>query len=199
MSRSVSSRKVNAALRALVWPELRERGFNERTQRTAWSDRADCVAVVNFQSFNSHLAERIGATTFSFGVNLGVRALSSTRWRDQLKVKNGRLRPHEYECDVRRALWKTIDQPELARRHIWYVRADGNNVTAAVEDARAVLLSTGMSWLEEFSNPERLLAFAENEPEEWDSGTPVGSWGLGVIGSPFRQSLVNDLRRSLQQ
>jgi len=200
MSDSVSSREVNRALRGLVWPELRERGFVERTQRTAWSDRPDCVAVVNFGSFNSYNAEVMGVTTFSFALSLGIRALCSSRYRSHIKVKNGKLRPQEYECDVRRALWKTIEQPESARRDIWYVRANGSNLEAVVEDARSVLLTTGIAWFDEFSDPKRLLQFAESEPEEWDAsaGLFAGTWGLGRVGAPIRLDLIEDLRQALR-
>jgi len=199
-SGSISSREVNAALRSLVWPVLREWGFSERTQRTAWSYREGCIAVVNFQSFNSYLAEGLGATTFSFAVNLGVHVLCSTKWLDyQVKVKDGKLRPVEWACDVRRHLEKTISQEELERRDVWYVRPDGSNVTETVDDARSVLLTTGVAWLDEFSDLERILAFVENEPEEWDAREQrFGTWGPGRLGSPNRLRLADDLRRARQ-
>ena len=200
MADSISSREVNAELRAHVWPELRERGFAERTQRTAWRDHEHSVAVVNFQSFNSYLAEMLNTTTFSFAVNLGVRARASSDYRGQeIKIKNGRLRPGEHQCNIRLALQRTIDQPGLERRDIWYVRPDGSNLSEAVEDARSVLMTTGVDWLDEFSSPERMLQFAENEPEGWGSGKKlhVGTFGLGNMGSPARLRLIDDLRQAL--
>jgi hypothetical protein len=154
---------------------------------------------VNFQSFNSYLGEILKTTTFSFAVNLGVRAHASSDFRGQeIKMKNGKLRPGEHQCNIRRVLQRTIHQPELARRDIWYVRPDGSNLTEAVEDARSVLLTTGMDWLDEFSSPERMLQFAENEPEEWDSAGKllVGTFGLGTVGSPARLRLIDDLRQT---
>jgi hypothetical protein len=200
MSSSISSREVNAALRAHVWPALRERGFTTRTQRAAWSYRTHSIAVVNFQSFNSYVAESMDVTTFSFSVNLGIRALCSSDEQAHLPVKDGKLRPQESQCDVRRVLWKTIDQPESSRPDVWFLRPDGSNLLAAVEDARSVLLTAGMDWLDEFSNPERLLRFAENEPEEWDAGGTllVGTWGPGQVGSPARRQLIDDLKDALK-
>jgi len=198
---SISSREVNAELRSLVWPELCERGFIERTQRTAWRDHPHSVAVVNFQSFNSYLAQMLDATTFSFAVNLGVRARASSAHREEIKVKNGKLRPGEHQCNVRLVLQRSLDQPELARRDIWYVRPNGSNLTEAVEDARSVLMTIGMAWLDEFSNPERMLQFAENEPDGWGPGKKlqVGTFGLGNMGSPARLRLIDDLRRTVPQ
>ncbi len=199
MAPSISSRDVNAALRTLVWPVLRERGFSERTQRTAWSYRTHCIAVVTFGSFNAYVAESMDVTTFSFQVRLGIRALSSSRDKAHIPVKDGKMRPQESDCDARRSLWKTIQQRESARPDVWFVRPDGSNLLATVEDARSALLATGMEWLDEFSHPQRLLSFAENEPEEWDAnGTVlVGTWGLGQVGSPVRRDLIDDLRAAL--
>ena len=190
--RSISSRDVNRALRQLVWPSLRERGFTERTERYAWRYRPDCVAVVNVQSFNSYVAAEVGSTTFSFAVNLGIHPLCSTDFSGRVEVKNGKLRPREYQCDFRRPLQKTVDQPELARPEVWFIRPDGSNLTGAVEDARSVLLTIGMEWFEEFSSLQRMLSFAEREEE-----TDTGTWGMGAPGSPHRLRLIEDLKRGL--
>jgi hypothetical protein len=198
MAERISSREVNAELRALVWPPLRELGFTDRTQRVAWKDYPDTVAVVDFWSFNSYTAATIGVTTFSFQLNLGIRVRCSSNGAEFLKVRDGKLRPREPECDVRRVLWKTIQQPETELPHIWYVREDGSNVREVVEDARLVLLTDGIMWIDEFSELRRIVAFAENEPEEWDAkGTTItGTWGLGRLGCPVRANLIADIRQA---
>lgn len=198
MAGSISSREVNAELRALVWPALREVGFADRTQRVGWKDYPDTVAVVDFSSFNSYTAETIGVTTFSFQLNLGIRVRCSTNGAKYVGVREGKLRPKEPQCDVRRVLWKTIRQPETERPYVWYVRDDGSNLRQVVEDARLVLLTDGMMWFDEFSELERIVAFAENEPEEWDAkGTTItGTWGLGRPGSPVRSALLADIRHA---
>jgi hypothetical protein len=157
--------------------------------------------MVDFWSFNAYTAATMNVTTFSFQVNLGVRALCSSIERSYIRVKNGALRPREAECDVRRVLWKTIDQGECALPYVWYVREDGSNIAEAVEDALAVLLTTGMDWIDEFTDLARILRFAETEPEEWDAKgtTLVGTWGLGRLGSPHRQQLIRDIRAVLPQ
>jgi|SRR5918994_2997156 hypothetical protein len=192
---AISSREVNAALRQHVWPELRQQGFTSRTQRTAWRHGSDVVAVVNFGSFNSYIAESIGVTPFSFSVRLGIRARASRRDREFIQVKDGDLRPREEECDVRRVLWKRLVQPESEWPDVWYVRRDGSNLREVVEDARAVLLGEGLRWIDEFSDLRRLLAFARSEPEEWnEAGTLLtGTWGPGQVGSPMRRDLIADL------
>lgn len=198
MAGEVSSREVNAELRASVWPALRELGFTDRTQRAAWKDYPDTVAVVDFWSFNAYTASTMGVTTFSFQLNLGIRARCSSNGASFVKVKDGKLRPREPECDVRRVLWKTILQPETALPQIWYVREDGSNIREVVEDARLVLLTDGMTWIDEFSELERIVAFAENEPEQWDAkgSTITGTWGLGRLGCPVRVNLIADISQA---
>jgi hypothetical protein len=194
----ISSREVNAELRAVVWPPLRELGFADRTQRVAWKDYPHTVAVVDFWSFNAYTASTLGVTTFSFQLNLGIRVRCSSNGAAFVKVKDGKLRPKEAECDVRRVLWKSIQQPETDLPYLWYVREDGSNLREVIEDARYVLLTAGMMWVDEFSDPSRILAFAETEPEEWDAkGTTItGTWGLGRLGCPARARLISDIREA---
>src|SRR4051812_14402367 len=142
----------------------------------------------------------MGATTFSFAVNLGVFALLGDSPEVRGWPVQNEQRPQEYQCDVRRVLWKSLDQPELKRRDVWHVRPDGTNVDEAVEDARSVLLTTGMAWLAEFSDLSRILRFYEAEEEEWDppdAGVLVGPFGPGRLGSPQRRRVSVALRRRL--
>jgi hypothetical protein len=82
-------------------------------------------------------------------------------------------------CDVRRVLWKTIPQAETEKPYVWFVREDGSNLSEVVDDARAVLLTTGMAWINEFSDLARIL-------------------GLGRLGCPSRIDLIADLRAALR-
>jgi hypothetical protein len=109
----VDARVVTRRIRELVWPTLRADGFEDFTGRTAWRDVGDDVDVVNFQSFGASIADTLGCTTFSFGVNLGVW-LSEDLVPEGLSVKrgaNGRLRPQGYQCAHRRELEKSLEQP----------------------------------------------------------------------------------------
>lgn len=101
---------------------------------------------------------------------------------------------------MRRVLWKTIAQDETEKPLIWFVRPDGSNLSEIVDDARSVLLTTGMAWIDEFSDLSRILSYAENEPEEWDAKgtTMTGTWGLGRLGCPRRMELIADIRAALR-
>ena len=104
---------VTREIRRVVWPALREEGFEAFTGRSAWRYVGEAVDIVNFQSFSASLADGLGCTTFSFGVNLGVW-LPPDAW-EELEPKRdakGRLRPEEYQCEPhRRQLKKSLAQP----------------------------------------------------------------------------------------
>jgi hypothetical protein len=71
-AREADNRAVTRAIGRIVWPELREVGFDSFTGRNAWRYVDEDVDVGNFQSFGGMLADSVGCTSFSFQVNLGV-------------------------------------------------------------------------------------------------------------------------------
>lgn len=182
MAAGISSREVNRAIRAVVWPALEQHGFARRTARTAWRDRPDQVDVVNFQSFNAYNAGVLGVTTFSFAVNLGVfprcRATGTTARRD------GELRPAESECDFRHRLRRGVPQGH-EHSDVWAVDADGGNLALVVEDVRDRLLGTGLAWFGQLDGLEAMHAHAREAPEDMSA-----TWGMGNLGSPHRRELV---------
>jgi len=108
----MDNRKVTRAIGRVVWPALREVGFDSFTGRSAWRYAGKDVDVVNLQSFGGMLADSVGCTSFSFQVNLGVwrpgDAFGPPRELDQ----RGRPRPQEYECEPHRlVLKKSLSQP----------------------------------------------------------------------------------------
>jgi hypothetical protein len=107
----VDSRDVTREIRRLVWPALREAGFDSFTGRTAWRSLDPAVDVVNFQSFSASLADAVGCTPFSFSLNLGVWVAGDTEARALKPDKRGRPRPAEWECTKRTRLAKSVQQP----------------------------------------------------------------------------------------
>jgi hypothetical protein len=59
----LDSKQVTKEIRRLAWSALREAGFDRHLGRSAYRDWASGVDVVNFQSFNSYLADGAGCTT----------------------------------------------------------------------------------------------------------------------------------------
>jgi hypothetical protein len=169
---------VTREIRRIVWPALREEGFDSFTGRTAWRYAGNAVDVVNFQSFSASLADAVGCTPYSFSLNLGVwrpGGLTPTLKPDTA----GRPRPREWECDQRTRLTKSVSQPwfdpfsraDVSRwprglrlhreglkrvirrdRHdrddTWYVLPDGTNLVEVVDDALRAIRERGLPWLE---------------------------------------------------
>jgi hypothetical protein len=184
--RGVDSREVNKEIRQQIWSDHKERGFTTRTARTAWRHRDDSVDVVNFQSFNAYNAGALGCTTFSFSVNLGVwlRYIPAYSYSGEVKRKDGKPLPQEYECHLRRSLRKGVAQPEVTREEIWFVREDGSNLSEVVSDA-AGTLDAASDWFERFHDPEEVLRTLREDDEMMEC-----AWGFGGIGSPVRHYLT---------
>jgi hypothetical protein len=68
----MDAKVVSGELRYVVRPLLKDLGFTKFTGRNAWRFTECATSVVNFQSFSAYVAEGVGCTTFSFGLNLGV-------------------------------------------------------------------------------------------------------------------------------
>jgi len=186
----VDSKAVNRQLRQTVRPVLKAAGFDVFTERTAWRYWSLGIDVVNFQSFNSYLAEAVGSTTFSFAVNLGMYFIyiPYSLGEERIKRRGDRLLPQEYECMLRRPLHKSIWQPALPRPNVWLVEPDGSNLVAVVNDAEKVLKSEGLPWFEQYRDPTRLLQVLLEVPEAvLDDGTH----GFGANPSPIRSYLTS--------
>ncbi len=182
MAGGISSEDVDHALRNVVWPALRDRGFADHTARTAWRDKPAQVDVVNFQSFNTYNAGVLGITTFSFAVNLGTFA--RCRATEQIAQTDGELRPAEYECDFRLRLMRGFPQ-DHDNPDTWAVDESGNNLQALVEDARQQILSEGLDWFAGLDGLDAMLTHAREAPEDMSA-----TWGMGNLGSPHRRGLV---------
>src|SRR5690606_38530490 len=123
-------------------------------------------------------------TTYSFALNLGC-AFTRLPRRTPFRMRNGLPRPAEYECDLRRGLRKSIEQPELPRTDVWYIDDRGVYLMPCVIDAKHVLVDEGLPWFERFSDRSELLRTLVEDPEEMD-----GTWGFGNNPSPVRSYLI---------
>jgi hypothetical protein len=108
----VDARAVTGAIRRIVWPRLRDAGFEAFTGRSAWRYVGDDVDLVNVQSFGGTLSDAVGCTSFSFAVNVGVWRPADAASVPARHDARGRPRPHDYECvPHRRKLHKSLSQP----------------------------------------------------------------------------------------
>lgn len=181
----IDSKDVNRALRETVWPALKSEGFRRRTTRTAWRDRPDQVDVINFWSLGAYNAGVYGVTSCSFQLELATHP--RVRTRDYTPSKDGSLRPSAAECDFRRLMCRTFDQPETDRPEVWYLRPDGSNLGAVLEVARDLLITEGLRWFSELQGVDRLLLIARSDRRDDPRGEV---WGMGNPGSPHRRELM---------
>ncbi len=156
---------VNKEIKSLIRPLLQDAGFSQFTARTAWRYSPGKIDVLNFQSFNSYLADRLDCTTYSFSIRLGCSFDAIPRYT-RVKQKNGYLRPEEYECHIRFTPQKSIKQANLKRKDVWYVDPTGTNLAIVVGDARKAILETGLSWFTRFQDQREVLRTLLEDSEE---------------------------------
>lgn len=176
----MDSSVVNKEIKSIIRPMLQEAGFSQFSTRTAWRYGDKKIDVLNFQSFNSYLANSVGCTTYSFCLRLGCSFEAIPRG-ERIKQREGYLRPEEYECHFRSTLLKTIRQSNLKRRDIWYVDPSGENVGEVIDDARKAIQEHGMPWFRRFSHLQEVLRTLLE-----DSESNEGTWGFGTKQSPDR-------------
>jgi len=192
----VDSRTVNRAIRGTIRPLLKEAGFSRFTTRNAWRYTASRVEVLNFQSFNSYLAESLGCTTYSFSVNLGSFLLDIPPGCGfvRVKKKDGHLLPQEYECHLRGQLTRSFPQPELERRDIWFIDPKGQYLEKAIHDVRMAIARDAFPWYEELRDSLRVLQILLLEPERMDH-----LYGFGQNPSPRRSYLTGYMALTLKR
>jgi hypothetical protein len=188
---------VSQLIRKTVWPRLRDQEFSKFSSRDAWRfGQAFCV--VNFQSFNSYLANGLGCTTFSFAVNLGLNygfmPLGMTTRMPSIEKP-----PRESECIFRKPLLRRLNQPGNKHPQIWKVDPSGDNAAECVSDALNVLLDEAMQWFELVGDLSKAVQIVEHEDEEFRKSGPLGTWGFGRPGSPLRQQTLGHLRTELDR
>lgn len=191
----MDSKIVNKVIKQNIWSLLKEHGFSNFTSRSAWRYCSDRIEIINFQSFNSFLAEVVGCTTYSFAVNLGIYY---TNIPDQypnsaIKKKDGYLLPKECRCHLRKVLHKSLSQSELARNDIWYINHTGDNLELAMNDAKQMLNTDGLKWFEKYSNMEMVLETILNEEET------NGTHGFGRKNSPIRNYIGGYIALALEK
>lgn len=188
----MNSRSVNKAINKRINPLLQSCGFVSSTVRNYRRYKEDRVEVINFQSFNSYLAERVHCTTFSFSINLGIYFLCVPH--EHLKFKDGKPLPEECDCNFRKTIQKNIKQNELRRRDIFYIASDGSNLEAVMDDAFSSIQNIGITWFAQFNDMNTVLRVLINSSEDMQD-----TWGFGNNPSPMRSYLTGFVANSLCQ
>lgn len=186
----MDSKVVNKQMRIEIRPLLREAGFSKFTGRSAWRYSGPRIDVVNFQSFNAYNAGVLGCTTYSFAVNLScyLTYLPSEHGEDQIKVKDGQLRPEEYECPFRHRLRRRFPQPEMDPRYtdIWYIDPEGRYLDKALHDVRMILASEGFAWFDEFADRAAVFEMLKTMVSEHPS--PINHYLTGYAAMAVNEA-----------
>lgn len=192
----MDSRVVNKSIKNHIWSFLKEQGFSKFTSRNAWRFNQDTIEIVNFQSFNSYLAELLGCTIYSFAVNLGIyfTFIPEQFPNNPIKKKDGLLLPDECECHFRKVLPKSLLQPELVRKNIWYINETGDDIDVAMVDVKHMLISDGLKWFEKYSQVDAVLETLLNEEEDLND-----THGFGRKNSPIRNYTAGYIAYYLQK
>lgn len=151
---AMDGKVVGRALREQVRPVLRAAGFSQFTDRKAWRESEHTIDHVTFRSLNAYNAGVLGCPSYSVTVEVGV----FYRCFDPALT-----RPQDYDCTFRAILGKTIRQPFFAtewgpsadRPEILYVKEDGANLGDVVREAKVILETQGLPFLDHFNQPER--------------------------------------------
>jgi len=187
----MNSSNVNKEIRVGIRPVLKELGFSEFTLRTAWRYSSEKIDVLNFQSFSTYLAEKVGCTTFSFCVRLGC-SFKAIPQSFMVKQRDGQLRPAEYQCHFRLPLQKSINQPTLRRADVWYVEPLGGNLGEVIADTKRAIIEVGIPWFDRFQNSNEVLRTLLEESEGKD-----GFSGFGAENSPIRNFMTGFIALSV--
>ncbi len=183
----MNSTAVNRRIRALVWPILRDHGFEAFTARSAWRQHDAGIGVVNFQSFNRYHADVIGCSTYSFAVNLGV-FVAGVPSDHPLPTRGGMPCPEEYACHIRRRLHSSL--PTLpSYPDVWLMGEDDAESEATVQAATLVLVETALPWFEAFRDRRAVLEMLRDERSPPDELTNLA----GNTDSPTRHIVAGYL------
>lgn len=183
---------VSRELRSVVWPLLKDAGFTVVRGRTAWRLLDDQTELVDFQSFDSHLAEGVGCTTYSFSVRLGLHLPDDTA----SPTLAGDALPKEYEATFPFTALKRLRQPwfhpwgdarTTDRRDVWFVREDGSNLDEVVADARDVIATSGLRQLAAYRDPRYAYCALFDYARRWPPraiDVDIEVFPCGAYGSP---------------
>jgi hypothetical protein len=185
----MDSKVVAKQIKQEIWPLLRREGFAKFSPKTAWRHTPDQIHVVNYQSFNSYLAEGVGCTTFSFALNLGIYFRAIPFGYPAGSGPDPSIKPQEYHCHFRHRLLKSIEQPILPRPDTWYVEPDGSNLLQCLEDSRTAIVREGLPWFDRFKPLAavlKLLVEQEQLPEVY-----------AARASPARKRMIGYIARKI--
>jgi hypothetical protein len=161
---AISSADVNRVFRRVLYPALREAGFTKFKGRCAWRYGEDWLWALQIREVGNHFGSVTGFPPMSLCGELGIffpDFPSPDPSRPDSKPprdSDGLDMPKPPQCQVRYPLQVQLDQsPDRAalltqserdRDDVWYVRPDGSNIEAVIEDVRRSVIEWGIPLLQ---------------------------------------------------
>ena len=176
MDSNIVSKEINFYIK----PFLKKNGIDKWTNRVFGKSFEDRINIIEFQSFNAYNAAILGCTSFSLSIKLSC-FLKYIPTETEIKYKNSEPRPREEQGHFRAHITKSIYQPELIRKDIWYINNEGSNLKDIMIDCCQQLEKSGIDWFNQFDSKEKVFNILNNETEDMEH-----LWGFGNFDSPIR-------------
>jgi len=156
-----TSSQIDKALRKILFPALKVNGFSKVKIRNSWRYNEECIWVFNLRV--SHPSYTPLTSIYCF-LGIYYTFLAEPNFLPKID-KDGRIIPEEWRGHVRNILvLENLDQTfatkmlhypsEGKRKDAWFIKPDGSNIEAAIEDIKSAFLNQGMKWFNDFTNLE---------------------------------------------
>jgi hypothetical protein len=187
----VDSKGVSAAIKADIWPRLRDAGFSRFADRKAWRYQPTVIQVVDLPALGSHQGSRVSVTPWSFSATVGVyyTAVHHVPWVHEPVPEQ----PAGPTCQARRALRKEIFQWKCWRPDVWYVDRRGANLPRVMAALRSAFGRQALPWLEDMSTPSQAISAFERKEEAFARGGIAAELLGGALDSLARAEVVSAL------
>ena len=161
----IGSAEVNRALRKILHPALRCAGFTKFKGRCAWHYEDEYIWALQIRAVGNYFSLVTDYPPMSLCGELCIFFPDFPSTDPGLPDskppidKDGLYIPKPQHCHIRYSLEVGLDQqadrevihskPERDRDDVWYVRKDGSNINAVVEDIRRSVVEWGIQMLQQ--------------------------------------------------
>jgi hypothetical protein len=169
-------------------PRFADLGLDRVSDDVVWSPSPGLIRIVQISFLDSHHASYFGSSTASFSIEFGGLYGPVNLFEAQRDF------PRVHYCQVRGKLHRDFRQDapkkdlppaEHRRSDIWWVRASGEDLNAAIEGAGRVITSNLGLWLGRLSDHAYVCRYLF-----WKDENERGLFGFGGRGSPSRIQLL---------
>jgi len=155
---TMDKKTVEKVLKEMLWPLLKQHGFQVFKGRAAWRHTEKRIDVVEIQFFPREKADQWGITPYSFALPMGCFfPFAPSEYEPMIKREKNLILPNEAQCHLRRTTLKTLNQRECNIPNIWYIDPRGKYLNAVIEDIKNQFSGEIFAWFERFDNLPSLL------------------------------------------